>query len=85
MFEDVFAKWDVHGSGSLSAAELWHMIKGHRLAADPFGVCSPTGTCFDVVLSGHSGERPFLSLAQPGCWYRRTGGSRRRIFGRRMM
>ncbi|KAK3290200.1 Caleosin related protein-domain-containing protein [Chaetomium fimeti] len=37
MFEDVFAKWDVHGAGSLSAGELWHMIKGHRLAADPFG------------------------------------------------
>jgi hypothetical protein len=37
MFEDLFAKWDVHGAGSLSAGELWHMIKGHRLAADPFG------------------------------------------------
>ena len=45
MFEDVFAKWDVHGSGSLSAGELWHMIKGNRLAADPFGVCPPTDAC----------------------------------------
>ncbi|KAL2194445.1 Caleosin related protein-domain-containing protein [Corynascus similis CBS 632.67] len=37
MFEDMFAKWDVHGAGSLSASELWHMIKGNRLVADPFG------------------------------------------------
>jgi hypothetical protein len=39
MFEDMFSKWDVHGSGSLSAGELWNMIKGNRLVADPFGVC----------------------------------------------
>jgi hypothetical protein len=38
MFEDMFSKWDVHGSGSLSAGELWNMIKGNRLVADPFGV-----------------------------------------------
>ncbi|AEO60313.1 hypothetical protein MYCTH_83193 [Thermothelomyces thermophilus ATCC 42464] len=37
MFEDIFSKWDVHGAGSLSAGELWNMIKGNRLAADPFG------------------------------------------------
>ncbi|KAL2163783.1 hypothetical protein VTH06DRAFT_5842 [Thermothelomyces fergusii] len=37
MFEDMFSKWDVHGAGSLSAGELWNMIKGNRLAADPFG------------------------------------------------
>ncbi|KAK4152186.1 Caleosin related protein-domain-containing protein [Chaetomidium leptoderma] len=37
MFEDMFSKWDVHRSGSLSGRELWHMIKGNRLAADPFG------------------------------------------------
>jgi hypothetical protein len=39
-FEDMFSKWDVTHSGSLSAGELWRMIKGNRLAADPFGVCS---------------------------------------------
>lgn len=38
MFEDMFSQWDVHGSGSLSAGEMWQMIKGNRLAADPFGV-----------------------------------------------
>ncbi|KAK4096231.1 Caleosin-domain-containing protein [Parathielavia hyrcaniae] len=38
LFEDMFSKWDVHGSRSLSAVELWSMIKGHRLAGDPFGV-----------------------------------------------
>jgi hypothetical protein len=36
-FEDMFSKWDVTHSGSLSAGELWRMIKGNRLAADPFG------------------------------------------------
>ena len=41
MFEDLFSKWDVHGAGSLSGGELWRMIKGNRLAADPFGVCRP--------------------------------------------
>ncbi|KAH6649384.1 Caleosin related protein-domain-containing protein [Chaetomium tenue] len=51
MFEDMFAKWDVHGSGSLSAGELWHMIKGHRLVADPFGVCPPTGAfCWGAAI-----------------------------------
>jgi hypothetical protein len=39
MFEDMFSKWDVGNTGSLSASELWRMIKGHRLAVDPFGVC----------------------------------------------
>jgi hypothetical protein len=38
MFEDMFAKWDVDNTGSLSAGEMWEMIKGNRLAADPFGV-----------------------------------------------
>lgn len=37
MFEDMFSKWDVHDSRSLSTGELWEMIKGNRLAADPFG------------------------------------------------
>ncbi|KXX74146.1 putative peroxygenase 3 [Madurella mycetomatis] len=37
MFEDMFSKWDVNGFGSLSAAELWNMIRGNRLAGDPFG------------------------------------------------
>ncbi|GAB1317057.1 hypothetical protein MFIFM68171_07267 [Madurella fahalii] len=37
MFEDMFSKWDTNGFGSLSATELWNMIKGNRLAADPFG------------------------------------------------
>ncbi|KAK4119762.1 Caleosin-domain-containing protein [Parathielavia appendiculata] len=37
LFEDMFSKWDVHGSGSLSAGELWNMIRANRLAADPFG------------------------------------------------
>ncbi|KAK4108277.1 Caleosin-domain-containing protein [Canariomyces notabilis] len=36
-FEDMFSKWDVTGSGSLSASELWNMIKGNRLAVDPYG------------------------------------------------
>ncbi|KAK0610968.1 Caleosin related protein-domain-containing protein [Immersiella caudata] len=36
-FEDMFAKWDVGGRGSLSAWELWNMIAGHRVAMDPFG------------------------------------------------
>jgi hypothetical protein len=38
-FEDLFSKWDVGNSGSLSGGELWRMIKGNRLAADPYGVC----------------------------------------------
>jgi hypothetical protein len=38
MFEDMFRRWDIHGSGSLSAGELWRMVKRNRLAADPFGV-----------------------------------------------
>lgn len=37
-FEDMFAKFDTTNSGSLSAGELWALIKGNRLAVDPFGV-----------------------------------------------
>ncbi|KAL2256688.1 hypothetical protein VTK26DRAFT_1304 [Humicola hyalothermophila] len=36
-FEDMFSKWDTSRSGSLSAGELWNMIRGNRLAADPYG------------------------------------------------
>lgn len=36
-FEDMFAKFDTTNSGSLSAGELWALIKGNRLAVDPFG------------------------------------------------
>lgn len=38
-FEDMFFKWDVSNSGSLSAWELWKLISGNRLAVDPYGVC----------------------------------------------
>lgn len=38
-FEDMFSKWDKSDSGSLSGRELWDMIRGNRLVADPFGVC----------------------------------------------
>ncbi|KAK3367977.1 Caleosin related protein-domain-containing protein [Podospora didyma] len=36
-FEDMFSKWDNQQRGSLSAGQLLNMIKGHRLAVDPFG------------------------------------------------
>jgi hypothetical protein len=38
VFEDMFERWDVCGSGSLSPGELWRMVRRNRLAADPFGV-----------------------------------------------
>ena len=38
-FEDMFSKWDEQQRGSLSAGQLFSMIKGHRMAVDPFGVC----------------------------------------------
>ena len=38
MFEDLFSKWDCDNKAALSAGELLNMIRGHRLAADPFGV-----------------------------------------------
>ena len=37
-FEDMFSKWDEGDRGSLSGGELWSMIAGNRLAADPYGV-----------------------------------------------
>jgi Caleosin related protein len=38
MFEDMFSKWDTDNDGALSAGQLLHMIAGHRVAVDPFGV-----------------------------------------------
>jgi len=41
-FEDLFTRWTTSGTGNgkedgLSARQLWDMIRGHRLAGDPFG------------------------------------------------
>ncbi|KAK1763165.1 Caleosin related protein-domain-containing protein [Phialemonium atrogriseum] len=36
-FEDLFSKWDKEGGGSLTFMELFSMIHGNRLVADPFG------------------------------------------------
>ncbi|KAK4221998.1 Caleosin related protein-domain-containing protein [Podospora fimiseda] len=36
-FEDMFSKWDEEDRGSLSEMELWRMIRGNRLAVDPYG------------------------------------------------
>jgi hypothetical protein len=31
VFEDMFERWDVCGSGSLSPGELWRMVRRNRL------------------------------------------------------
>jgi hypothetical protein len=38
LFENLFAKWDKDNDGALTLRELFSMMKGHRCAADPFGV-----------------------------------------------
>jgi len=38
-FENMFSKYSKNGDGTLTLSELFTMIKGHRCAADPFGVC----------------------------------------------
>ncbi|KAK8085194.1 peroxygenase 3 [Apiospora hydei] len=37
MFDDMFARYDEHGTGGLSAGELWRMIGRNRCAADVAG------------------------------------------------
>ncbi|KAM7205143.1 Caleosin related domain containing protein [Naviculisporaceae sp. PSN 640] len=36
-FEDMFARWDTNNEGALSGAQLFNLIRGNRLAVDPFG------------------------------------------------
>ncbi|KAL9116975.1 MAG: hypothetical protein Q9187_006493 [Circinaria calcarea] len=40
MFEDLFAKYDRDSTGGLSPAELFDLIHGDRVAADPYGWCA---------------------------------------------
>ncbi|KAJ9191530.1 hypothetical protein DTO032I3_8763 [Paecilomyces variotii] len=37
-FENIFAKYDRENRGCLSLADIFRMMKGQRVAADPFGV-----------------------------------------------
>lgn len=38
MFENLFAEYDKDGDGALTLRETFNLMKGHRCAADPFGV-----------------------------------------------
>ena len=40
MFEDIFSKYDKGSTGGLSASELFDLIHGDRVAADPYGWCA---------------------------------------------
>ena len=40
-FEDLFAKWDYDNDGALDYRQFFELIRGNRVAADPFGVSSP--------------------------------------------
>lgn len=46
-FENMFSKYNKNGDGTLTLGELFKMIKGHRCAADPFGVRS---SCSKLLL-----------------------------------
>lgn len=37
-FEDLFAKWDYDNDGALDFRQFFELIRGNRVAADPFGV-----------------------------------------------
>lgn len=52
-FENMFSKYNKNGDGTLTFGELFTMIKGHRCAADPFGVCPfPIRGFEDCLLTG---------------------------------
>lgn len=40
-FEDMFAKYDKEGDGTLTLRQLFDLMSGNRNAMDPFGVRSP--------------------------------------------
>lgn len=42
-FEDLFAKWDYDNDGALSFRQFFELIRGNRVAADPFGVSPRAG------------------------------------------
>ena len=42
-FEDLFSKWDYDNDGALSFGQFFELIRGNRVAADPFGVSFPQG------------------------------------------
>ena len=37
-FEDLFSKWDYDNDGALDYRQFFELIRGNRVAADPFGV-----------------------------------------------
>lgn len=39
-FENVFAKYDSDRDGAISLSDIFRLMKGQRVAADPFGVSS---------------------------------------------
>lgn len=54
-FQNVFAKYDKEGDGTLTLREMFDMMSGQRVAADPFGVRQssylrpyPIGRCIVV-------------------------------------
>lgn len=51
-FEDTFAKYAPEGQDGLTLEDIWRMLRGQRLTADPFGwfgaffECKSIGLCF---------------------------------------
>lgn len=48
MFENLFAEYDKDGDGALTLRETFNLMKGHRCAADPFGVSIFFLLCFTL-------------------------------------
>ena len=81
-FEDLFSKWDYDNDGALSFGQFFELIRGNRVAADPFGVSFPQDLLrFDRKVLNfviYSGELRYSSLARRGFSSRRTAKSTRR-------
>jgi hypothetical protein len=85
-FENLFAKYDSDRDGAISLADIIRLMKGQRVAADPFGV-SPylfqSSNCRLLILN--SGELHCLNGGLHGCYFKKRGKCTRRTYDSYMM
>ena len=85
-FENIFAKYDSDHDGAISLSDIFRLMKGQRVVADPFGVSSCLFLLLIVrLLILDSGEQRYSNGAQRGCYFKKMVKCTRRICDRYMM
>lgn len=61
-FENIFAKYDTDGDGALTLGDLFHLMKGQRVAVDPFGVSDQRNDSYLCFHSHYISFPPYALL-----------------------